>query len=188
MIGELLGVPGALGAFALAVLIFGFAPGFVLALVVRLIPDPDRRAELQAELYTVPRYDRPFWVAQQFEVALRVGLSPRVEWMWDRYVWHRCKLESGIERHREAPISFWIPDDDEKAEVRPGDAVKLMWSVRGLPGERMWVKVTHRHGDHFVGAIDNYPVCVYRDFGETVSFHVDHIIGCDFYDEEIEAA
>ena len=40
---------GALGGLGLLVLIFGFAPGMVLAAIVRLIPDVDRRRELQAE-------------------------------------------------------------------------------------------------------------------------------------------
>jgi len=93
---ELLGAPGALGAFALSLLIFGFAPGMVLAAIVRLIPDLDRRRELQAELYEVPRWERPYWVMQQFEVALRIGLAPQIEWYWGRHVWHRCKIESGL--------------------------------------------------------------------------------------------
>lgn len=186
MIGELIGAPGALGAFALAVLIFGFAPGMVLAAIVRLIPDVDRRRELQAELYEVPRWERPFWVFEQLEVAIRVGLAPRVEWYWGRHVWHRSKLESGLERHRQHPDTFEVPDDEEKAEIRPGDHVKLMWSVERLPGERMWVLVTERKGDRLVGTLDNWPVCVYKNYGEKVSFHIDDIIDCQFEETEIE--
>lgn len=187
MIGELVGAPGALGALALAVLIFGFAPGIVLAAIVRLIPDMDRRLELQAELYEVPRWERPFWVAQQLEVALRVGLAPRVEWYWGRHVWHRCTLESGLERYQAHPVSFWVPDDEEKAAIRPGDLVKLMWAVDRLPGERMWVKVAERKGDRLVGTLENWPVFVYMNPGEKVAFHIDDIIDCEFEDTVIEA-
>jgi len=185
VINELIEAPGALGAFTLAVLIFGFAPGIVLAMIVRLIPDHDRRLELQAELYEVPRWDRPFWVAQQFEVALRIGLAPRIEWMWGRHVWHRCKLESGLERHRAHPVSFEIPDVRDKAAIRPGDRVKLMWSVKRFPGERMWVTVTNRKGDRLVGILDNLPVFVYMSPGEPVSFHIDDIVDCILEDEGV---
>lgn len=105
MIGELLSIQGAIGAFALSMVIFGLAPGLALAAIVRLIPDPDRRRELQAELYEVPRWERPYWVAQQLEVAIRVGLFPEIAWYWGRHVWHRSKIESGLERHLQHPDS-----------------------------------------------------------------------------------
>ncbi len=188
MIGELLGVPGTLGAFALALLIFGFLPGMVLSLIVRLIPDLDRRRELQAELYEVPRWDRPFWVAQQFEVVIRLGLFPRVSWYWGRHVWHRCELESGLQRHREYPESFWVPSAEEKAQLSPGDSVKLMWSVKRMPGERMWVMITQRNGDRLVGTLDNYAVFTHLYLGETIEFHIDDIIDYMPQDEGHEEA
>lgn len=185
MIGEIIGATGALTALALAVLIFGFAPGIALAAIVRLIPDVDRRRELQAELYEVPRWERPFWVAEQLEVAVRIGLAPRLEWYWGRHVWHRARLESGLERHLQYPESFEVPDGEAKSDVRPGDLVKLMWSVDRFPGERMWVKVTERRGDLLVGTLENWPIYVYLHPGERVSFHIDDIIDCQFDDTEI---
>ena len=186
MMADILTAPGALGAFAMALLIFGFAPGLVLAAVVRLIPDLDRRHELQAELYEVPRWERPFWVAQQFEVALRLGLSPRISWAWGRYVWHRSKLESGLQRHQESPETFEIPDNELKELIEPGDLVKLMWSVARFPGERMWVRVTHRDGDHLKGDLENWPMFVHIHPGERVEFRIDDIIDCDLIDTESE--
>jgi hypothetical protein len=185
--GELLGVPGALGAFGLALLIFGFLPGMVLSLIVRMIPDMDRRRELQAELYEVPRWERPFWVLQQFEVALRVGLFPEIGWLWGRHVWHRCKLESGMESHLRWPDSFEVPSEGAKAELRPGDRAKLMWSVKRMPGERMWVTITHRDGDNLTGTLYNWAVFAYLRPDETVTFHIDDIIDCIFEDEGDEA-
>lgn len=184
--GELVGVSGAMGTFGIALLIFGFAPGVVLAAIVRLIPDVDRRQELQAELYEVPRWEQPFWVAQQLEVAIRTGLSPRVSWYWGRYVWHRAKIDSGLDRHREHPDSFWVPSANEKAELRPGDQVKLMWSVKRMKasGERMWVMITHRDGDRLKGTLENWAMFVHLDPGETVKFHIDDIID---YVEDDEA-
>jgi hypothetical protein len=63
----------------LALLVFGFAPGLVLRLIVLLFPrDDPRRQELLGELYIVPRFERPFWVAEQLEVALFEGIRGRL--------------------------------------------------------------------------------------------------------------
>lgn len=186
MIGDLLSVHGAIGAFVLSLVIFGFAPGMMLALIVRLIPDLDRRRELQAELYEVPRWEQPYWVVQQFEVAIRVGLFPEVAWFWGRHVWHRCHIQSGLERHREYPSSFEIPSDEDKAVLRPGDRAKLMWVVKRMPGERMWVSIIHRDGDQLVGSLDNWAVFAFMHPDETISFHIDDIIDCLFKADENE--
>lgn len=177
-------VPSALGAFVIALLIFGFLPGLVLALIVRLFPKDDpRRRELQAELYAVPRWERPFWVCQQFEVALRLGLAPEIAWYWGRFVWHRAKVESGREMHKKYPDSFWVPDAEEKAMLRPGDLVKLMWEVKRSPGERMWVKILHRDGDVLIGRLLNWPVYVHLDPDAIVRFRIDDIIDYELADE-----
>ncbi len=63
----------------LVIVVFGFAPGFCLRLIVVAYPRADpRRRELIAELYAVPHIKRPLWVAQQLEVALFEGLGHRV--------------------------------------------------------------------------------------------------------------
>lgn len=63
----------------LVVVVFGLAPGLCLRLIVLAYPRSDpRRAELIAELYAVPRIQRPLWVAEQLEVALFEGLGHRV--------------------------------------------------------------------------------------------------------------
>lgn len=174
-----MGVQGAFGSLAVALVIFGFAPGAVLSLIVRLFPKDDpRRRELQAELYAVPRWERPFWVCEQFEVALRTGVAPEVTWWWGRLVWHRAKLDCGLDRHREHPGSFSVPSDDEKAELQPGDSVKLMWSVKRSWGERMWVTITHRDDARLVGELGNWPLFVHMNPGEKVKFHIDDIIDC----------
>ena len=76
---ELLEAVASWPSLVLVVLIFGFAPGFCLRLIVIAYPRGDpRRAELIAELYIVPRIQRPLWVAEQLEVALFEGLVHRV--------------------------------------------------------------------------------------------------------------
>ena len=62
----------------IAILLFGFAPGAALRMIVLLYRrDHPRRQELIAELYAVPRIERPFWVAEQLEVAIFEGLRGR---------------------------------------------------------------------------------------------------------------
>ena len=189
MIGELLSIQGAFGAFIVSLIVFGLAPGFALAAIVRLIPDLDRRRELQANLYDVPRWEQPYWVAQQLEVAIRIGLFPRLSWYWGRHVWHRCQIESGRKRNEECPGSFWIPEDDVKAQLQPGDRVKLMWTVKRMQasGERMWVTITERNGDRLIGTLDNWAIFAYLHPDETVKFHIDDIIDYLWEDEDVSA-
>lgn len=76
---ELMEVVASWWNLLLVLLVFGFAPGFCLRLIVLAYPrGHPRRAELIAQLYTVPRKERPLWVAEQLEVALFEGLGQRV--------------------------------------------------------------------------------------------------------------
>lgn len=55
----------------LVLVVSGVALGLCLRLIALVYPrDDPRRAELIAELYAVPRAERPFWVAEKLEVAL----------------------------------------------------------------------------------------------------------------------
>lgn len=47
----------------------------------------------------------------------------------------------------------------------------------------MWVKITYREGENFVGALDNWPIYVYLRPDETVRFHADDIIDYVLFDE-----
>jgi len=65
--------------FLVALLVFGFAPGAILRLIILAYEREDpRRQELLSELYHVPRIERPFWVAEQLETALFDGLRGRL--------------------------------------------------------------------------------------------------------------
>lgn len=76
---ELLRIVASWPSLLLVVLVFGFAPGFCLRLLVLAYPCNDpRRTELIAELYTVPRIQRPLWVAEQLETALFEGVPHRL--------------------------------------------------------------------------------------------------------------
>ncbi len=75
---ELFEAVASLSTLLMVLLVFGFAPGFVLRLLVLAYPRSDpRRRELISELYAVPRIQRPLWVAEQLEVALFEGLAHR---------------------------------------------------------------------------------------------------------------
>jgi hypothetical protein len=67
-------------ALGCALLVYGFAPGALLRLIIVLYPrDHPRRRELIGELYAYPRIMRPFWVAaEQLETALFEGLHGRL--------------------------------------------------------------------------------------------------------------
>lgn len=87
LIGKIVSWPTLLFLGVVFVL-YGFAPGFTLRLTVLLYPrDHARRRELIAELYTVPRLHRPFWVMEQLETALAEGLTVRLL----RTVRDRCR-------------------------------------------------------------------------------------------------
>jgi hypothetical protein len=75
-------------ALGCALLVYGFAPGALLRLIVLLYPrDHPRRRELIGELYAYPRIKRPFWVAEQLETALFEGLGGRLmTWRAERQV------------------------------------------------------------------------------------------------------
>lgn len=167
--------------FVAALFVFGFAPGAVLRLIVLAFHHDDpRRRELIAELYAVPRLQRPVWVAEQLEVALFEGLGERLIWAATGRIIHRWHLESGVTRNNAYPESFWIPSDDEKLGLRSGDLVKLMFQMKDGSGERMWVIVTSVRGDKFKGELNNTPFVIPRlEPGKTLKFRRHHIIDID---------
>ena len=65
--------------FIAALIIFGLLPGLLLRLIVHMYPrkSPIRR-EIVAELYHIPRWERPFWVLEQLETAFCEGLPLRL--------------------------------------------------------------------------------------------------------------
>lgn len=87
-------------------------------------------------------------------------------------------LGSGIEMNALYPDSFWIPSPEEKAALKVGDFVKLMFfPVDGPGGERMWVQITSIHGDQLTGTLSNNPVCIEGlEYDDEVAFHLDHVI------------
>ncbi|MFG1643884.1 PadR family transcriptional regulator [Amycolatopsis sp. NPDC049252] len=74
-------------------LAFGF-PRIRLRVTVLLYPKGDgRRRELLAELYVMPRFARPFWVAEQFETALLA--AERAEAAREGFLKHAADVTMG---------------------------------------------------------------------------------------------
>lgn len=176
--------------YLLTLLVHGLAPGLLLRVIVVAFDKNDpRRQELIAELYAVPFVRRPYWVAQQLETALSDGIWPRFTWILTGRLIYRWKLGDGDERNKKYPQSFWVPSPDEKAEIQPGDIVKLMFEPSFFPpgsdkiGERMWVRVTKVGPHQLEGRLDNDPICFPRlAYDDTIKFERKHIIDITFDD------
>jgi hypothetical protein len=90
---------------------------------------------------------------EQLEVALFEGAWERVVWAATGRIIERWHLDSEVKRHQDFPDSFWIPSDEEKEAIRPGDRVKLLFELRDGWGERMWVDVIAVRRGHLVGTL-----------------------------------
>lgn len=91
-----------------------------------------------------------------------------------------------MQRYLESPETFEVPDLELKKMIQPGDLVKLVWSVARSPGERMWVRVTHRHGGRLMGNLEDQPLSVDMHPGEQVAFVIDDIIDCQLIEATSE--
>jgi hypothetical protein len=89
---------------------------------------------------------------------------------------------------RENPYTFWKPSAALIAQLKPGDCAKLVFGLID-PGpddpnaERMWVQITERDGDRFIGRLDNQPYYI-RDLlrGATIVFQPRHVIDASIPD------
>jgi hypothetical protein len=107
MVAELLDAIVSWRAFLVALVVFGFAPGALLRLIVLAFHrDDPRRNELLAELHRVPRLERPFWVFEQLEVALFEGVWERVMWAAAGRVVDRWHLEPAIRYDEQHPDGY----------------------------------------------------------------------------------
>jgi hypothetical protein len=115
MVGEFLSAATSWKTFLIILLVFGFAPGALLRLIVLAFRRDDlRRSELLAELHAVPRLERPFWVFEQLEVALSEGIWPRILAATGRIITVHYK-----KRHRRAAEQDLRP----RWSLEPGDRI-----------------------------------------------------------------
>jgi len=93
-------------------------------------------------------------------------------------------LISGVEMHEKHPDTFWIPSQEDKDSVRPGDCVKLIFSDGEGGGERMWVKVssivmTCNRIEFLKGTLANIPYFLPLEVGDPIEFGPDYIIAIE---------
>jgi hypothetical protein len=85
-------------------------------------------------------------------------------------------LLSGTELNKLHPNTFHIPLPDDKAAIRAGDFVKLIFDG-GDTTERMWVRVTAITAEGLTGELADEPFsldCI--RFGDAVKFAYHHIV------------
>jgi len=169
-------------------LVFGFLPGVATRLLsLGFSKDDPRRQELLAEVYAVPRWERPLWVADQAERVVFDGVWERLVGVADGWFFNRWMLGDGAAMHMAYPATFGIPSPEEIALLEPGDVVKLMFEPKGrlvtddCCGERMWVQVTTVHASSFEGSLDNSPLMFnHLHAGHHIHFKAQHIIDLDY--------
>jgi hypothetical protein len=99
------------------------------------------------------------------------------------------QLRSAEESHTKNPDTFWIPTLEERQSLQRGQAARLIFDIEVADegkaktvGERMWVIVTEKIGEDYIGVLDNQPACMsfedgfYLRFGAEVPFSVQHVI------------
>jgi hypothetical protein len=92
------------------------------------------------------------------------------------------RLADAAEIARTYPYTFWKPSDQLVTLLKPGDGVKLIFDIvnpgEGEPsGERMWVEITERTEEGFIGRLDNAPRHISDlQLGSIIAFEAVHII------------
>lgn len=92
----------------------------------------------------------------------------------------RYSIDDGEAMHRSAPETYCIPSAQERAAVQPGDYVRLTFrlNVESFSiAERMWVQITQREGDSYIGRLANTPKDIRAlQFGDLVRFKARNVI------------
>ena len=97
------------------------------------------------------------------------------------------QLRSGEKAHLENPEDFWMPPLEERANLKRGDGVKLIFDFQvfnengslDIGGERMWVIVKEKIGDFYLGILDSQPASIdegFLDRNSEICFKAEHII------------
>lgn len=103
-------------------------------------------------------------------------------------------LEDGEEYHAAAPETFWIPDQQSRDSLQPGDLAKLIFRIsvdnpdEPIAVERMWVIVRERiAGGGYLGVLDNDPDAIEENeelwSGTELPFEPHHVINITERDE-----
>lgn len=104
-------------------------------------------------------------------------------------------IRDGVQANKENPETFWIPSDEDKAKLKPGNLVKLSFDIQTIDekgeleinGERMWVIILEINKDLFTGILDNQPQCTNElKPGYKLHFKPKHIIDISDFEVDIK--
>ncbi|RZJ62107.1 MAG: hypothetical protein EOO58_01015 [Hymenobacter sp.] len=103
------------------------------------------------------------------------------------------ELRSAEESHEKYGDRFWIPSLEDRQNIKRGQAARLIFDIEvdnegetEVQGERMYVIVSEKIGDVYIGILDNQPACsdfeddVYLCIGAEVPFLAEHVIDIDY--------
>lgn len=97
-------------------------------------------------------------------------------------------IDDGEQAHAAHPERYRIPPRGARTALGPGDLVKIRFFIRVRTqtgetedqGERMWVEIQERHGDWYLGTLDNDPCCTDAiQSGMPLWFQARHVIDID---------
>jgi hypothetical protein len=99
------------------------------------------------------------------------------------------ELRSAEASHAKYGDDFWLPPLEERQNLKRGQAARLIFDIEvdnegtiEVQGERMYVIVSEKIGDTYIGILDNQPACsdfeddVYLRMGVEVPFLAEHVI------------
>jgi hypothetical protein len=102
------------------------------------------------------------------------------------------ELRSAEKSHAKYGDNFWIPGLEQRQSIQRGQAARLLFDIEidnegklEIEGERMWVIVSEKIGDTYIGILDNQPACsnfedeVYLCIGAEIPFLAEHVIDID---------
>jgi hypothetical protein len=126
-------VTGTLSSILVGLAALGVLPGLTLRLLVRAYPSGHpRRRELVAELYALKYWERPFFVAQGFELAFSEGLAAR----W--------QVRRGRRQERAQPQRhvLTVPPGSGKSYFHAGFAPAQVRGIVGITARQLdyWVR------------------------------------------------
>ncbi|MDM8152139.1 DUF2314 domain-containing protein [Priestia megaterium] len=99
------------------------------------------------------------------------------------------QLDNVYQRNKESPYTFYKPSKAVTDKLKAGDLVKLVFfsdsDTAGYKGERMWVEITDRNKENFVGKLDNEPYHLKGlKLGQILHFSTEHICDTEYEDDD----
>ena len=88
----------------------------------------------------------------------------------------RHELLDGVAMNQDVPATFRIPSAFRKAQIRPGDDVKIGFIVDRNHQEFLWLKVVAMNGKSISAILDDDPVYADVRFGQQIELELRHVL------------